>query len=627
MRKKQLTLFSIYIFLFLLNIFHFSCNTVEKKEYSQKEIETIANAFFKKLSIEQKDSTLQIIKDSIKNEAIRKEVFRKILEYGCFFLDEATYSSYLHSFQPQIAKEDYLTLGYVEAYNGIHYQRTGKIDSAFLLVKKGIETIKKAPQIDSARLATIYFNLALMYYREQYNISSTEAGLTAMKYIPQNAAAQKDSGILSLKFDIKSHLVVCYEKQKGSEKTSKGLMKELIREAKNDSSFLFALYYSLATIYARLEQKDSALWAYKKGDEIYKTLPEVIKQVNPRSYTNEYWIYRKCKDNEKALLIAEEGKRIADSLGDRNESMKLSYSLAGVHLALGNLEKAQFYYNILAEDKDFARQKMLLSAFNDSLLTLNLKKANNQLALSYFYKSKKLRDSLTEKESKQVLADMNVRYQTEEKEDKIRQLLLAQKTAQIRNLILLLIFILALGISAWVIYRNRQKRLLLESHQELLKVKNKLQAQELENHKTQLANFTESISTKNKLIENMELQLDELIQNASCIAKEESNKNKETLEAMKILTNDDWQMYLDYFEKAHPNFLRKINILYYDLTQGELRVFLLIRQGLNRDKIAQTLGISHDGVRKNFYRLRKKMNAEDDNHLVHLILSIKDDES
>jgi DNA-binding CsgD family transcriptional regulator len=52
-----------------------------------------------------------------------------------------------------------------------------------------------------------------------------------------------------------------------------------------------------------------------------------------------------------------------------------------------------------------------------------------------------------------------------------------------------------------------------------------------------------------------------------------------------------------------------------DLTAGELRLFLLLKQGFNSKDMADVLGISIAGIKKSRYRLRKKLNLSEEDNL------------
>lgn len=88
---------------------------------------------------------------------------------------------------------------------------------------------------------------------------------------------------------------------------------------------------------------------------------------------------------------------------------------------------------------------------------------------------------------------------------------------------------------------------------------------------------------------------------------------------MKILTEEDWRTYLQQFEQAYHGFIHQVQLRFANLTQAELRLFLLIKQGYDTKEIAYLLGISIAGAKKTRYRLRKKIGLEKGDNLEQFV--------
>lgn len=249
----------------------------------------------------------------------------------------------------------------------------------------------------------------------------------------------------------------------------------------------------------------------------------------------------------------------------------------------------------------------------DSLVVANLQQSGDAFLLNYFRKTRRFIDSTFSAERMMIVEDINIRYETAEKELKIKELYYDKRGLQIEMLIILLISAVIVFGGIWVIYRNRQKRLmllkenaLLESSKLLLETKHSLQEKQIEIDKQKLNDFMENIRSKNKIIEEMETRLSAMQQNTSDIYKDEYEKNKLALIEKKILTDEDWKTYIGHFEKVYPTFTQRLNEVFPNLSQAESRMIVLLHLGLNKTEIANILGISLEGVRKSQYRLRKK---------------------
>ncbi|MEJ7684517.1 MAG: hypothetical protein WKG06_43050 [Segetibacter sp.] len=59
-----------------------------------------------------------------------------------------------------------------------------------------------------------------------------------------------------------------------------------------------------------------------------------------------------------------------------------------------------------------------------------------------------------------------------------------------------------------------------------------------------------------------------------------------------------------------------------DLSPAELRLLILTKLNLSAREMANMLGISIDAIRKSRYRLRKKLNLEEESNLEELIQQV-----
>lgn len=204
------------------------------------------------------------------------------------------------------------------------------------------------------------------------------------------------------------------------------------------------------------------------------------------------------------------------------------------------------------------------------------------------------RDSLIEKINNGRLATVTARIDDDNMQ---ASLLAAQKVIsgqrRIRNIILAGILIATvLALTFYSRYNQKQNY-----RRELLERRNQLTAMEIAHAREQIADFTRNISTKNRLIENMQAKLDQEI----------TAEAATTLRHFTILTDEDWQNFKDAFGKLHPGFWNTLDEKFPDLTLAEKRFMALSRLGLNNKEMASSMGVSPQTIRVLTYRLRKKM--------------------
>ncbi|HLG35515.1 MAG TPA: hypothetical protein VI757_11595 [Bacteroidia bacterium] len=164
-----------------------------------------------------------------------------------------------------------------------------------------------------------------------------------------------------------------------------------------------------------------------------------------------------------------------------------------------------------------------------------------------------------------------------------------------------------------IILRNTKTRHRLQkekSEKELELTKAKLKH---DYDKKLLDDFAQRILDKNKLITDLEQKIKSFPGFNS--SAETAKKSLEELAKLKILTKDDWNKFQMNYNKVFPGSIKKTVTAFSDLTESELRMFLLIKLGIRIREVASVLGISQESVRKTRYRMRKKLNIGEEDDL------------
>ena len=195
----------------------------------------------------------------------------------------------------------------------------------------------------------------------------------------------------------------------------------------------------------------------------------------------------------------------------------------------------------------------------------------------------------------------------------------------------LYIFILIITIilihSSYNQYYKKQKKNLIEKNQrelersqlenerEIMKLRNEKLRHDIDNKNRELAASTMSIIKKNEFLSTVKKELSEVRNNElvkPVIKIIDKNLNQES----------DWELFQEAFNNADKDFLKKVKIKHPSLTPNDLRLCAYLRLNLSSKEIAPLLNISHKSVEIKRYRLRKKMNLESKDNLIHHILEI-----
>ncbi|WP_299518139.1 triple tyrosine motif-containing protein, partial [uncultured Flavobacterium sp.] len=200
----------------------------------------------------------------------------------------------------------------------------------------------------------------------------------------------------------------------------------------------------------------------------------------------------------------------------------------------------------------------------------------------------------------------------------------------------LIIYILLLIVLAYFInkayqnhYLKQQEKLIeennrlleikeLENEQELMRIKNQQLEQDFESKNRELAASTMNLIKKNELLS----MIKEDLKNTTETLPNKSIKSLITNINKNINEEDSWNVFVDAFNNADKDFLKKIKIAHQSLTPNDLRLCAFLRLNLSSKEIAPLLNISVRSVEIKRYRLRKKMDLPHEKGLVEYILSI-----
>jgi DNA-binding CsgD family transcriptional regulator len=150
-----------------------------------------------------------------------------------------------------------------------------------------------------------------------------------------------------------------------------------------------------------------------------------------------------------------------------------------------------------------------------------------------------------------------------------------------------------------------------------MRIKNVRLEQDFESKNRELAASTMSLIKKNELLSMIKEDL-------------KSTDNSQIKSIKSVITNinknineeDTWNVFVDAFNNADKDFLKKVKVAHQSLTPNDLRLCAFLRLNLSSKEIAPLLNISVRSVEIKRYRLRKKMELSHEQGLVEYILSI-----
>ncbi|WP_428741108.1 tetratricopeptide repeat protein [Tenacibaculum sp.] len=475
---------------------------------------------------------------------------------------------------------------------GITYFHLGMYNNALEYYFESLNKAKELNRID--RIAQLQNNIAIIYsiYEDYDNALKWFNSLIDI-YTKENKEMLKAKTLVN----ISNIYTLMGDYDKSMESIEKAIP---VFTKLGESQMLTTAFNSLGDIFLGKENLLNAYLNYNKSLEISETIKYARGIIVASHNLGRY--YLASKDYDKAILFFEKSLALSIQNKDR-EHIKDNYrELADAYAHTGDYKKA-------------------LESKNHFIVY------NNQI--------------YNDKTQKQI-NELKIKYETEKKEEEIKNLELNVKRQQ-RNLIILIVGLLVIS---FLIFRNlnlhrkslKRDNLLLEQEKEidklaLEKINAEKKKQDLENLRLQEEiQAKEEINKlrKQKYKTEIKLKERELTTNAlhivnknealqtvkeSVSAAMENAKSAEVKKALKSLVKSidsninldkDWENFKIHFEGVHQGFFKELVAKHPDLNANELRFSAYLRLNLDTKEVARVLNISVNAVEKRRYRLRKK---------------------
>ena len=223
-----------------------------------------------------------------------------------------------------------------------------------------------------------------------------------------------------------------------------------------------------------------------------------------------------------------------------------------------------------------------------------------------------------------LLTSSEKRIEGLEYQKNIAVLATEKRNKQLQNL-LLIIAIIALAIITFLIISrqriklNQERQLAAQKEANLILQQQQAQ-QELETAKEQLTEFVNNVQEKNLVIDKIKEELTAITnKNIKAEEKEGLIEAIGQLKNASLLTNDDWYKFQERFDKVYKGFFTNISIEVPGINPAEERVLALSKLKISSRQMGMMLGISPASVRTAKYRLRKKLQENNQPELESLL--------
>ncbi|MEP5255715.1 MAG: LuxR C-terminal-related transcriptional regulator [Winogradskyella arenosi] len=173
-------------------------------------------------------------------------------------------------------------------------------------------------------------------------------------------------------------------------------------------------------------------------------------------------------------------------------------------------------------------------------------------------------------------------------------------------------------------YQKAQQEMLreqtLENEKRIVQLKNDSLQNEIKLKSKQLANNAMALVKKNETLQDIKK---ELMANKESFSNYYSYKKLVKKLDNSIVLKDEWEVFENNFSQVHDEFFETLKAKHSVLTPKDLKICAYIKMNLSSKEIAPLMNISVRGVETHRYRLKKKLDLENDISLVDYLLNIK----
>jgi signal transduction histidine kinase/uncharacterized protein YjhX (UPF0386 family) len=360
----------------------------------------------------------------------------------------------------------------IDSINAIPFKI--KIQKAAVLDKIYITNANKAIKINYLKgEAESYSNLSLVYYYQGKYEKDLLYSLKAISLFEKMGNKEK----LALEYGELGYRMKKRNIQKALYYMQKGMQIALDNKLEKP---LLSIYNNYGVLKEMQNQLDSALYFYNKGLKIKEQIKDSVGI--PYSLNNIAGVYLIRKQFDNAKINYEKALQIRQKINDKIGISENHSYFGDLYLAQKDYDKAITFYQKTADESLKYQYIDLLQYSYLKLSECYEKKGEYSLALNSFKSYTQYKDAILNKESNSKIAELEVKFETNEKEK-----LLLKKEIEVKNarnkLIAVSSIALFIGLIGWFIYRQQ-------------KLKNKQQEQEFE-----LKSAIAAIESQNQLHE------------------------------------------------------------------------------------------------------------------------------
>ncbi len=443
------------------------------------------------------------------------------------------------------------------------------------------------------------------------------------------AIASKDIKSISTYYSSIGNLLL----DRNEPKKAMEYFREALQQTKNinDLSGVSNQLTSFGKSFEILQQLDSSLWYYNKALKI-RTQQNNIRTIASSEYSISGILYKmqRYEDAELSLQIA---LKNFIELDDKTGIIITNLRLAKVHNKEGKANAIESALMALEHARKIKNTRLVSHAYK-ILSEIYEDNQDYQKAFEYLYQHKILNDSLFNTEKERILTEMETKFQSEKKDNKIDLLNTRSKTQRKNNILLVIFVIIFAGVTVLLFFLFRLKSTAYMHQKKMHKQEELIHQQQRKIIEKEKQILQEQLESKNRELASKALEMLRFNNTISCIIEKLENLNndikngEETAKSIKDIIHDldnptkqnIWNEFEKIFKNIHSDFYSKLLEICPELSATEIKTAALLKLNLTTKEIAAISFKSEGSIKTTRYRLRKKLGLQADDGLVPFLM-------
>jgi tetratricopeptide (TPR) repeat protein len=546
---------------------------------------------------------------------------------------------------------------------GMYYNMSGRPDSSIYYFKKSISFLSDFPRNRARSL----LNMSMAYRAKgDYSASIKYAN----EALALNTKEKNNVGVAIAYGEIASN----YNMMLDYSKSVNYLLKSIaILKAEKNTKQLVAVKQKLANTYLKMENFKFAIDLYKECLVDFKATGAEKNYYLTKVNMGEAYLHldkpdlaqsylsdavtglEKFGDLEMLAITLSKIGNLSNVQGQYDKAIA-SYKKAMDYLLQKKsprlLGVAAEYINILNQKHNYAEATKIInitdpykkfkgSNIEDRMIYQNAvantyKGSNNdEKALEAYSNTIAIKDSIFKQDKEAAVHEIQAKFQTELQREKnlvleannraLKKIVSTEQKLMVLYIIIsIAVLIIALTFLRGYRLKNKLQKITLhtfEAENNLIKQQH-LYEQELNNSQKEVINEKQRELTSTALrMASYQDNLTEIINKCDAnILTKVSDVKKELLQLIK--QKDYWKQFETRFNNLHPNFNSNLSSRFAKLTKNDLEFCSLLKLNLSNKEIASLLQISHESAITKKYRIKKKMDINDDTEFEKLLTEI-----